>query len=116
MSMNDHIDLAARVILDACQSRRDLFPATEPISVQAARQYAQALDEAGLLSPAPLREEWGSELQGARPESSSHVLYARDPDNAKWQIENNPDHATGRVMHRYRTDWLPVNSDEEVDQ
>ena len=80
---------------------------------------ARTLAEAGLLAPAPLREEWGSETRNPRLGGGSHVLYALDPDNARWQIEHNPEWSTGRIMHRYRTDWLPVNSAEDdgrVDQ
>ena len=66
---------------------------------------ARALAEAGVLAPSPLREEWGSEMRNARPEVGSHVLPARDRDNARWQIEHNPEWATGRIVHRYVTDW-----------
>ena len=70
------------------------------------------LREVGVLAPAPLREEWGSEVRDVRPDRDPYVLYAIDPDNARWQIEHNPDYTTGRIMHRYRTDWMPVDSAE----
>ena len=73
---------------------------------------ARALAEAGLLAPAPLREEWGSEVRDVRPDRDPYVLRALGPDNAQWQIEHNPDYATGRIMHRYRTDWTPVDRAE----
>lgn len=73
---------------------------------------ARALADAGLLAPAPLREEWGSEVRDVRPDRDPYVLWAIDLDNAQWQIEHNPDWATGRIMHRYRTDWLPVDRAE----
>lgn len=69
------------------------------------RKIALDLHSAGLLAPAPLREEWGSEMRDARPEGGSLVLRARDPDNARWQIEHNPERATGRLVRRYVTDW-----------
>ena len=79
------------------------------------RQAEIALDtlrEVGLLAPAPLRKEWGSEVRDVRPDRDPYVLRALGPDNAQWQIEHNPDYATGRIMHRYRTDWLPVDRAE----
>ena len=79
------------------------------------RQAEIALDtlrEVGLLAPAPLRKEWGSEVRDVRPDRDPYVLYAIDPDNAQWQIEHNPDYTTGRIMHRYRTDWIPVDPAE----
>ena len=51
MSISDRIERAARVILDACQARRARYPMMESVSVEAAREYAQALDRAGLLAP-----------------------------------------------------------------
>ena len=80
--------------------------------VPQARVVVQHLAEKGLLAPAPLREEWGSEVRDVRPDRDPYVLYARDPDNAQWQIDHNPEWATGRIMHRYRTDWLPVERAE----
>ena len=81
---------------------------------EAGEFVVRALADDGLLAPAPLREEWGSEMRNARSESSSHVLYARDRDNAQWQIDHNPEWATGRIMHRYRTAWLPVDAIERA--
>ena len=69
------------------------------------RRVARRLAAEGILSPAPLTEEWGSEMRDARPGGGTHVLYSRDSDNAQWQIDNNPDWATGRIMHRFVTDW-----------
>ena len=80
--------------------------------VPQARVVVQHLAEKGLIAPAPLREEWGSEVRDVRPDRDPYVLWAIDLDNAQWQIEHNPDWATGRIMHRYRTDWLPVDRAE----
>ena len=126
--MERAIEKAARVLIahpsiptygdgsrDVCPSCPDAEVAG-PNSPSHAIHQARALAEAGLLAPAPLREEWGSEVRHPLPDRPPQTLCALDRDNAVWQIENNPDYATGRVMHRYRTDWLPVNSDEEAGQ
>lgn len=68
-------------------------------------RIARALADEGLLAPAPLREEWGSEMRNARPGGITHVLAARGRQSAQWQIDNNPDWATGRIMHRFVTEW-----------
>ena len=91
---------------------KNFNPDRYPIMAAMFRDYARALADASLLAPAPLHEEWGSEMRNARPESSSHVLRARDLDNAQWQIEHNPEWATGRIVRRFVTDWLPA--DEEA--
>ena len=106
------IEQAARVIQQARDAGAVYDDAGEPLS--AAETIARALADASLLAPAPLHEEWGSEMRNARPESGSHVLRARDRDNAQWQIEHNPEWATGRIMHRYRTAWLPVDAIERA--
>ena len=108
--MEHAIEKAARVIQQARDAGAVYDDAGEPLS--AAETIARALHADGLLAPAPLREEWGSEMRNARPESSSHVLYARDRDNAQWQIDHNPEWATGRIVRRFVTDWLPA--DEEA--
>ena len=108
--MTDAIEQAARAIQQARDAGTVYDDAGEPLS--AAETIARALHADGLLAPAPLREEWGSEMHNARPESSSHVLYARDLDNARWQIDHNPEWATGRIVRRFVTDWLPA--DEEA--
>lgn len=77
------------------------------------RRVARRLAAEGLIAPAPLREEWGSEVRDVRPDRDPYVLWAIDLDNAQWQIEHNPEWATGRIMHRYRTDWLPVDRAED---
>ena len=112
--MEHVIEQVAERIIAANNVRMSRYP-IEPISVQAAREYARALADEGLLAPAPLREEWGSEMHNAQPESSSHVLRARDRDNAQWQVEHNPELATGRIVRRHVTDWLPVDCTEGGD-
>ena len=73
---------------------------------------ARALAEAGLLAPAPLREEWGAEMDHPIPDMPPSTTKARDLEQARWQVEHNPKVATGRIMHRYVSDWMPVDSDE----
>ena len=110
MSISDRLDetaeRAARVI-GSVMSRWDMDGRPD-VDGGIDTLIARALAEAGLLAPAPLREEWGSEVRDARPDRDPYVLYARDLDNAQWQIEHNPEWATGRIMHRYRTDWQPT--------
>ena len=110
--MEHTIEKAARVIQQARDAGAVYDDAGEPLS--AAETIARALHADGLLAPAPLREEWGSEMHDVRPDRDPYVLYARDPDNAQWQIEHNPEWATGRIMHRYRTAWLPVDATERA--
>lgn len=104
--MEHAIDRAAnlRAAAEACLEDR---PA-DPNAVELAWLVIGALGS-GLLAPAPLTEEWGSEMRNARPDGDPLVVWAIDLDNAQWQIEHNPEWATGRVMHRYRTDWLPAD-------
>ena len=116
MSISDRLDetaeRAARVI-GSVMSRWDMDGRPD-VDGGIDTLIARALAEAGLLAPAPLREEWGSEVRDARPDRDPYVLYARDLDNAQWQIEHNPEWATGRIMHRYRTAWLPVDAIERA--
>ena len=100
------IEQAARVIQQARDAGAVYDDAGEPLS--ASETIVRALHDAGLLAPAPLRQEWGSEVRDARPDRDPYVLYARDRDNAQWQIEHNPEWATGRIVRRYRTAWLPA--------
>lgn len=111
MTSDETIRKVASVAQHALDGGTVYDDAGEPMS--AAETVARALAKAGLLAPSPLTEEWGSELRGARPESSSHVLRARDRDNARWQIEHSPEWATGRTVRRYVTDW--VESGENAD-
>lgn len=115
--MEAAIEQAARIIDPDAWRLRDGggLPLDHPGAhavVRKSLDIARALHAAGLLAPAPLREEWGSEMHDARPGSSSHVLYARDPENAQWQIDHNLEWATGRIVHRYVTDWLLVDKEE----
>lgn len=66
---------------------------------------ARDLAEAGLLAPAPLTEEWGAEMDHPIPDRPPSTIKARDLENARWQVEHNPKAATGRIMHRYVSDW-----------
>ena len=107
MSISDRLDetaeRAARVI-GSVMSRWDMDGRPD-VDGGIDTLIARALAEAGLLAPAPLREEWGSEVRDARPDRDPYVLYARDRDNAQWQIEHNPEWATGRIVRRFVTDW-----------
>lgn len=95
------------------QAMQDAMNTYGPFSgTDQARHIYDYLHALGLIAPAPLREEWGSEVRDVRPDRDPYVLWAIDLDNAQWQIEHNPDWATGRIMHRYRTDWLPVDRAE----
>lgn len=101
--MENVIEQAARVI-GSVMSRWDMDGRPD-VDGGIDTLLARALAGAGLIAPSPLREEWGSEMRDARPEGGSRVLRARDPDNARWQIEHNPEWATGRLVRRYVTDW-----------
>ena len=67
------------------------------------RQAEIALDtlrEAGLLAPAPLREEWGTRFGGYVVEGRTDAEYP-----FFWKGVPPP----GVNVHRYRTDWLPAD-------
>ena len=66
-----------------------------------AREIVRTLTEAGLLAPAPLREEWGIRW-----------------DDGVWEYYRNRAEAEfgagdeGTPVHRYVSDWLPVDRAE----
>ena len=58
------------------------------------------------LVPIEAEEEYGAEMKwDARTPRDTHVSLGLNLDNARWQAENNPDYATGRIMRQYRTPW-----------
>ena len=107
MSISDRLDetteQAARMI-GSVMSRWDMDGRND-VAGGIDTLIARALAEAGLLAPAPLREEWGAEMEHPIPDSPPSTIKARDLENARWQIEHNPKVATGRIMHRYVSDW-----------
>ena len=61
------------------------------------------------LVPIEAEEEYGAEMKwDARTPHDTHVSLGLNLDNARWQAENNPDYATGRIMRQYRTPWEAV--------
>lgn len=59
------------------------------------------------LVPIEAEERIGVELrhQISDKRYDIHVMGSSGMDNALWQVKNNPDHATGRIMRQYRTPW-----------
>lgn len=89
----EHIDRAAEVIAELSGDCRARIVA-----------IAEMLDEAGLLTPAPLREEWTAAWEGL---GATRIGFAQDdPDD----IEGIP--PGGWVVHRFVSDWLPVDRAE----
>ena len=106
MTGMEHAIEQAIEVLDAVDRNHDL----DSGDLASSEEYARALHEAGLLAPAPLREEWGGEMRDVRLDRDPYVLHALGPDNAQWQIEHNPTVTTGRIMHRYTTGWFPADA------
>ena len=58
------------------------------------------------LVPIEAEEKYGAEMKwDAGATHDTHVSLGLSLDNARWQVENNPDYATGRIMRQYRTPW-----------
>lgn len=58
------------------------------------------------LVPVEAEEKYGAEMKwDAGATHDTHVSLGLSLDNARWQAENNPDYATGRIMRQYRTPW-----------
>ena len=76
--MEHTIERVAKRIVEANSARISRYP-IEPISIQAAREYARALAEAGLLAPAPLREDgvgWYEVIHPSR--ATTHIAYVHE--------------------------------------
>ena len=109
--MEDAIEKAARIIVREVGDRIERFPLVEPISMQAARQYARALAEAGLLAPAPLREEWaaryvngGGAICRTRDEAEAE-LDRMTRDSHRHRVDEPPAPEIAGIYARYVTDW-----------
>ena len=90
--LSDAVEQAARVIQQACDAGTVYDDAGEPLS--AADTIARALADAGLLAPAPLRQEWEAVIG----------------DNAT-VVCDSLDEAQGYGGHIYRRlvpDWQPA--------
>ena len=87
-------------IRDICPSCPDADVAG-PNSPSHAAHQARALADAGLLAPAPLREEWGL----LHPSGNTDMR--RDRAHAESGVGNG-----WAVARRYVSDWLPVDRAE----
>ena len=111
MTTEEQVHRAARLIYQMRNPSRDPIggvfegPSWAEIEMRDATATARALAEAGLLAPAPLREEWGAEMDHPIPDRPPSMIKARDLEHARWQVEHNPKVATGRIMRRYVSDW-----------
>ena len=89
--MERTIEQAAQVIAEAYRKGGDIW----------GDDLARALADAGLLAPAPLREEWGIQW-----------------DDGVWEYYRNRAETEvgagdeGTPVHRYVSDWLPVDPTE----
>lgn len=109
--MEHAIEQAARIIVREVGDRIERFPLVEPISMQAARQYARALAEAGLLAPAPLTEEWaaryvngGGAICRTRDEAEAE-LDRMTRDSHRLRVDEPPAPEIAGIYARYVTDW-----------
>ena len=106
--MSDAIEQVAQVLNDegACCGdcgREPGAPLSEcPACERFLTGYARALADAGLLAPAPLREEWGIQWDDGVWE------YYRS--RAEAEVEAGDE---GALVHRYVSDWMPVNPTED---
>lgn len=102
---DDTTEQAAKVIAEDAWQRSqqwEIPPGKRSDAVEAwAECAARALAEAGLLAPAPLREEWGIRW-----------------DDGVWEYYRNRAEAEvgagdeGTPVHRYVSEWLPVDPAE----
>ena len=74
------------------------------ISATGAKIIARALAEAGLLAPAPLREEWAAAWEG---HGATRIGFAQESPE---DIEGVP--PGGWVVRRHVSDWLSVDRAE----
>lgn len=102
--MSDAIERAAQVIWAAIERQADVVADGLHLDVQGVltpHWIAEALATNGLLAPAPLREEWGIRW-----------------DDGVWECYRNRAEAEfgagdeGTPVHRYVSDWLPVDRAE----
>ena len=102
--MSDAIERAAQVIWAAIERQADVVANGMHLDVQGVltpHWIAEALATNGLLSPAPLREEWGTRFGG-------HVVEGRTDAQYPFFWKGVP--PPGVNVHRYRTDWLPADA------
>ena len=112
----DNMDHAIEQAADILGAHPEAFNVTDYTDEQTTmitapvEDIARALASAGLLAPAPLREEWGKRSLGWRRRTHTRPSFnEHDARNVGW------DETTVR---RYATDWLPVDRtefDQEVD-
>ena len=99
MSISDRIERAARVIADHVGFLDDLD--SDPQSVQDVYLHpvalARALDQAGVLAPGSLREEWAATWEG---HGATRIGFAQESPE---DIEGVP--PGGWVVHRWVTAW-----------
>ena len=89
--MERTIEQAAQVIAEAYRKGGDIW----------GDDLARALADAGLLAPAPLREEWGIQWDDGVWE------YYRS--RAETEVGAGDE---GTPVHRYVSDWMPVDPTE----
>lgn len=102
MTTGEQVDRAARLIYQLRHPGGDPIggtfagPSWAEIEMRDAQATARALAEAGLLAPAPLREEWGVRWD-------DHDIWG-DMYNTSHEAETGAGDE-GTPVHRYVTDW-----------
>lgn len=92
----------------SCGSRLETGGTRDHAMTFGHRHIARALAEAGLLAPAPLREEWAQ--RWTRRSGEVRVMKVASEEDA------DPGREPGvEAIHRYRTDWWPIDGISRAD-
>ena len=97
MTGMEHAIEQAVEVLDAVDRNHDL----DSGDLASSEEYARALADAGLLAPAPLREEW------AAIDDDGHVLMRYGADSHSPHRE----YGTSLTYSRWASDWKPWEDD-----
>ena len=94
---------------------KNFNPDRHPIMAAMFRDYARALAEAGLLAPAPLREEWSAAFTAVSPDGTRRIERIGTPGSREHAQEtcddcnaDDPEVLFFLVGSHY-TDWLPAD-------
>ena len=98
MTGMDHAIEQAIEVLDAVDRNHDL----DSGDLASSEEYARVLADAGLLAPAPLREEW------AAIDDDGHVLMRYGADSHSPHRE----YGTSLTYSRWASDWKPWEDDQ----
>lgn len=111
--MEHAIEQAARVM-----ARAYFGEPVEHDDMECATEWARVLADAGLLAPAPLREEWSAAFTAVSPDGTRRIERIGTPGSREHSQEtcddcnaDDPEVLFFLVRSHY-TDWLPVDRAE----